>query len=125
MDRECVPAVPKPRKRRTQSNVGESEGIPLLEFAGPSASASAAGPPPKFDPPEAQQLTYQAERGALLARHDLSHTDSRSFTALFTRGLGNVSVSTARATLSPHLLSASVLCLDLGYITIMLLTPVA
>ncbi|KAF7186831.1 Transcription factor himD [Pseudocercospora fuligena] len=91
MDRECVPAVPKPRKRRTQSNVGESEGIPLLEFAGPSASP--AGPPPKFDPPESQQPTYQAERGALLARHDLSHTDSRSFTALFTRGLGNVSAN--------------------------------
>lgn len=91
MDRECVPAVPKPRKRRTHSNVGESEGIPLLEFAG--SSKLSANLPPKFDPPDVQQPAYQAERGALLARHDLSHPDSQSFTSLFARGLGNISVS--------------------------------
>ncbi|CAK1356118.1 uncharacterized protein RHO25_000247 [Cercospora beticola] len=87
MERECIPAVPKARKRRTASNVGESEGIPLGEFAGPSASHS--GPPPKFDLPAGNHPEYQADRSNLLSRHDLSHNDSKSFIALFARGLGN------------------------------------
>ncbi|KAF2214922.1 hypothetical protein CERZMDRAFT_95302 [Cercospora zeae-maydis SCOH1-5] len=84
MDRECIPAIPKARKRRTASNVGESEGIPLGEFAGPSASH--AGPPLMFDLPVGNQAEYQA----LLSRHDLSHNGSASFLALFARGLGNI-----------------------------------
>lgn len=94
MERECIPAVPKARKRRTASNVGESEGIPLGEFAGPSASHS--GPPPKFDLPAGNHPEYQADRSNLLSRHDLSHNDSKSFIALFARGLGNSAVSQYR-----------------------------
>lgn len=104
MERDCLPAVPKPRKRRTQSNVGESEGIPLLEFAGPGAdagggagvvgpTASPQAPAPRFDPPSTTQPEYQADKGALLSRHDISHVDSKSFVALFSRGLGNIAVS--------------------------------
>lgn len=93
MDRECVPAVPKPRKRRGESGIGaEQEGVSLLEFAGPS---TAAGPPPKFDPPRQAHADDGTER--LLARHDLSHTDSKSFVALFSQSLGNVAVSASIA----------------------------
>ncbi|CAK4034601.1 hypothetical protein AC578_9767 [Lecanosticta acicola] len=89
MDRDCVPAIPKPRKRRGESGVGvDSEGVSLLEFAGPSTAA--AGPPPKFDPPRQTQSEDVTERTSLLARHDLSHTDSKSFLTLFSQGLGNV-----------------------------------
>lgn len=91
MDRDCVPAIPKPRKRRGESGAGiEPEGVSLLQFAGPS---TASGPPPKFDPPRQAQSDDVAERGSLLARHDLSHTDSKSFVALFAQSLGNVAVS--------------------------------
>lgn len=100
MDRDCVPAVPKPRKRRGESGIGvEQEGVSLLEFAGPS---TAAGPPPKFDPPRQAQADDGTER--LLARHDLSHTDSKSFVALFSQSLGNVAVSASIAlSISSHL----------------------
>lgn len=91
MGKECHPAVPKPRKRRTQSNVGESEGISLGEFA--SSSSAAQGPAPKFDSPSGKQPDYSQRRDVLLSRHDLSHTDSKSFVSLFARGLGNSAVS--------------------------------
>lgn len=94
MDRDCVPAVPKPRKRRTESAVGlESEqGMSLLEFAGPSSSSTA---PPQFDPTRPNQADKVAERSFLLGRHDLSHVDSKSFVQLFRQGLGNILVSCA------------------------------
>ncbi|KAK4508598.1 hypothetical protein PRZ48_002337 [Zasmidium cellare] len=92
MDRDCVPAVPKPRKRRTESAVGletEQHGMSLLEFAGPSSS-STAGPPPQFDAARPKQADKGAERNFLLGRHDLSHVDSKSFVQLFRQGLGNI-----------------------------------
>ncbi|KAF2171967.1 hypothetical protein M409DRAFT_63492 [Zasmidium cellare ATCC 36951] len=93
MDRDCVPAVPKPRKRRTESAVGletEQHGMSLLEFAGPSSS-STAGPPPQFDAARHKQADKgAAERNFLLGRHDLSHVDSKSFVQLFRQGLGNI-----------------------------------
>lgn len=96
MDRDCVPAVPKPRKRRTESAVGletEQHGMSLLEFAGPSSS-STAGPPPQFDAARPKQADKgAAERDFLLGRHDLSHVDSKSFVQLFRQGLGNILVS--------------------------------
>lgn len=95
MDRDCVPAVPKPRKRRTESAVGldtEQHGMSLLEFAGPSSSSTAA-PPPQFDTARPKQTDNGAERNFLLGRHDLSHVDSKSFVQLFRQGLGNILVS--------------------------------
>lgn len=92
MDRDCVPAVPKPRKRRTGSGVGQEgdQGIPLLDFA--AASSSTAGPTaPRFDPARPGQ-SDETERQSLLQQHDLSHTDSKTFVALFSRGLGNIAV---------------------------------
>lgn len=59
----------------------ESGETSLLEYA-------AVPPPPIFDPPRASRDE------SLLGRHDLSHTDSKSFVALFSQGLGNATVST-------------------------------
>lgn len=96
MDRECIPAIPKPRKRRTQSNVGESEGIPLLQFAGPSSRTPQQQqrqlPPLNFNsPPNANAKRLEAP-STLLSRHDLSQTGSHSFVSLFSRELGNNAV---------------------------------
>ncbi|EME49397.1 hypothetical protein DOTSEDRAFT_163734 [Dothistroma septosporum NZE10] len=90
MDRDCVPAVPKPRKRRTESGIafGADQGIPLLDFA--AASSSTAAPPPHHFDPARSAHSDEAERRSLLQQHDLSHTDSKTFVALFSRGLGNV-----------------------------------
>jgi len=89
MDRECATATPKPRKRRAESYLGRGVGdMSTLQFAGPSSNAD---PPPKFDAPQGD-ASEMADRRSLLARHDLSHTGSKTFISLFSRGLGNFSV---------------------------------
>ncbi|SMQ46861.1 unnamed protein product [Zymoseptoria tritici ST99CH_3D7] len=84
MGRECVPSMPKPRKRRTQSGIAEADGPRIRTFP----VAPPVGPPPRFDPPTVQK----PDENILLTRHDISHTDSRSFVSLFSRGLGNATV---------------------------------
>ena len=89
MDRECLPSVPKPRKRRTLD--GEAEGsprsVPVAKLLDNSVVAGASSRP-------AAPLHGQASnvRNSLMSKHDLSHTGSKSFIKLLGQGLGIESV---------------------------------
>ncbi|KAK5120950.1 hypothetical protein LTR85_005734 [Meristemomyces frigidus] len=82
MDRECIPSVPKPRKRRT---LGDEDSP-----AAPGSSRVPNGDAPASAPTRLLK-TQEPETGvhnSLLGRSDLSHNGSRSFAALLGQGLG-------------------------------------
>ena len=90
MGRECVQAVPKPRKRRTESGVG----LELANDLPPSISLSGETEPvlvPKGAPKAAPKKQYGFESGtainSMLSRADIRHTGSKSFTTLLAQGL--------------------------------------
>jgi hypothetical protein len=92
MNRECIAAIPKVRKRRTESNLGidTPSGNPpfgvLSDNASANADTNASGSRPLPNKPVAVEPTYSQD--SLLSRPDIRHNGSKSFTALLTRGLG-------------------------------------
>lgn len=94
MSRECIVAIPKPRKRRTESNVGlespaafSTPGVPTTN--GKSYMGLSIDPPPP--PNRAPTGTFAAVRNqsqdSLLSPPDLRNNGSKSFTALLVKGL--------------------------------------
>ncbi|CZT22658.1 uncharacterized protein RCC_08363 [Ramularia collo-cygni] len=82
VDRECVPAIPKARKRQTLEG-GLPDGAVNQSIATPSR-------PSLFDPPSSKATSVQpTDTSALVLRHDLSNTGSKTFFSLFSRGLGS------------------------------------
>ena len=87
MNRECTAAIPKPRKRRAESNVAE-DTLSVMQPPGLLNGAATIGPqetprappvqPPIFDPGVAMS--------SLLSRSDIRHKNSRSFTTLLAQG---------------------------------------
>jgi hypothetical protein len=110
MDRECIPSVPKPRKRRT---FGESEESPLAASSSTSQveSYGSTGAPVRLPRLESNGRQDAAIRTSLLKTADISHTGSRTFAQLLSQGLGieHVSLSTLVA------LSIKQLRRSLGY----------
>lgn len=79
MNRECVPAVPKPRKRRATDSY-EPKGVPLTDLIDHKS--------PRLDTfrPSPRGYAENGEHVRLLSQPDLDF-DSRSFTRLFAQSL--------------------------------------
>ena len=85
MSRDCIAAIPKPRKRRTESGTGpDTAGAFDVEPAAAGAVRETAKATPKrqsaFNP-------IATTTDSLLSRNDIRHTGSNSFVVLFKQGL--------------------------------------
>lgn len=91
MNRECVAAIPKPRKRRAESNVGldTPAGIPISGILGGNATAGAHANAVATQPAPARPVAIDRSESqdSLLSRPDIRHNGSKSCTALLARGL--------------------------------------
>nr|POE47775.1 hypothetical protein CFP56_01106 [Quercus suber] len=102
MQRECVPAIPKPRKRRATNGFDASpprgsQGIPLADILDHrSPLESNAGLHIARPLPATHDVVPSTVKESLLARHDLSHNGSASFRSLLSYGLGLDPASFAR-----------------------------
>lgn len=91
MDRDCLPSIPKPRKRRTVGD-GDAVSPPFRPYVNTLESNVTPGAALRNDGEQ------EVLRRALLSRSDLSHQGSESFTNLFAQGLGIEAVSLDLAT---------------------------
>ena len=94
MNRDCVAAIPKPRKRRTESNVGleSPAGFPVSGVPATNGStymSASVAPPPLSTRVSADNIAADRHRSqdSLLLRPDIRHNGSQSFTALLAGGL--------------------------------------
>lgn len=94
MNRDCLPSVPRPRKRRPESenNIFQHPGTAILDAVPESKPAAVRHANPLPSPPLRTPASMQAASGgvpvnSLLSNNDLYHTSSRSFSALLGQGL--------------------------------------
>jgi len=92
MGRDCLPSVPKPRKRRPEGeNDGQFAGTSSFDPSSDASSAAAqnANTAPSSSPrkPTSSSTLGTLPVTSLLSRNDIHHTSSRSFAALLSQGL--------------------------------------
>ena len=91
MNRECVAAIPKVRKRRTESNVGTDfpSGNPPFGVLSGNASANTDTNTTVQRPLPNKPVTIEPSysQDSLLSRPDIRHNGSKSFSALLAQGL--------------------------------------
>lgn len=90
MSRDCLPSIPKPRKRSSLTGLTEPEvnGVPLPHVAHNNVPTfHTPGHSAPFDPVR-DNRHQDALVDALLARPDVKQNGSWSFASLFARGLG-------------------------------------
>ena len=89
MGRECVPSVPKPRKRRPESGVADTpEGaIPTTSSGVASTPGFASIETPVSAARRESNFGASIPMGSLLSKNDIRHRRSESFEAVLAQGL--------------------------------------
>lgn len=83
---QCIPAVPKPRKRREGEFIAAHSFGSLPDYSTESTPVKQSAALPMTLKP-AQEIV-SGPKAAILSRSDLHYQDSKSFTAILSQGLG-------------------------------------